>query len=142
MFEENIAVSRRLVTEALGEGKVELIDELCAENYVGHDPLTGDQDRDAAKQSIIGYKSAFPDLSFTVDDAFIADDKVVLRWTGNGTFENALMGIEPTGERGEPISGITIDRFEDGLVVESWNQWDTLRFMRNLGAVGAGTATA
>lgn len=142
MFEENIAVSRRLVTEALGEGKVELIDELCAEDFVGHDPLTGDQDREAAKRSAAGYKSAFPDLSFTVDDAFIADDKVVLRWTGTGTFENALMGIEPTGESGEPISGITIDRFEDGIVVESWNQWDTLRFMRNLGAVGAGVETA
>jgi predicted ester cyclase len=136
MLEENIGVSQRLLTEVFGEGKLELIDEYCAENYVGHDPLSGDQDREASKQQITDYRNAFPDLAFTVDDVFAADDKVVMRWTGNGTFENALMGIEPTGTSGDPVHGITIDRYEDGLVVESWNQWDTLTFMRNLGVVG------
>ncbi len=52
------------------------------------------------------------------------------------------MGLQPTGERGTPIAGITIDRFEDGLIVESWTQWDTLQFMRDLGAVPEGAASA
>jgi predicted ester cyclase len=142
MSEENIEVSRRLVSEAFGEGKVELIDEHVAESFVGHDPLLGDEDREASKQSIVNYRAAFPDLSFTVDDAFAADDKVVIRWTAQGTFENALMGIEPTGERGDPVSGITIDRYEDGELVESWTHWDALLFMRNLGVVGDAAATA
>ena len=37
--------------------------------------------------------------------------------------------------KGEPVSGISINRFEDGKVAESWTQWDTLRFMRNIGAI-------
>ena len=142
MFEENIAISQRLVTEAFGAGKLELVDEFCTEDFVGHDPLLGDEDREASKQSIANYRAALPDLTFTVDDAFAAGDKVVIRWTGEGTFEGPLMGIEPTGERGEPVSGITIDRFEDGRIAESWTHFDTLRLMRNLGAVGAGAATA
>ena len=38
--------------------------------------------------------------------------------------------------------GITIDRYEGDRVAESWTGWDTLRFMRNLGAVGEGAAAA
>ena len=28
-----------------------------------------------------------------------------------------------------------MSRFEDGKVAETWTQWDTLRFMKNLGAI-------
>jgi predicted ester cyclase len=136
MFEENIATSQRLLTETFGEGNVDLIDELSTDSYVGHDQLSGDQDREASKQSVLDYRGAFPDLTFTVEDAFAADDKVVIRWSAVGTFENALMGIEPTGETGDPVRGITIDRYEDGRVAESWTSWDTLTLMRNMGVVG------
>jgi predicted ester cyclase len=136
MFEENLATPQRLLTETFGKGNVDLIDEHSTENYVGHDQLSGDQDLAASKQSVLDYRGAFPDLTFTVEEAFAADDKVVMRWSAVGTFENALMGIEPTGETGEPVRGITIDRYEDGLVAESWTSWDTMTFMRNLGVVG------
>jgi steroid delta-isomerase-like uncharacterized protein len=142
MFEQTVAVSQRLLTEAFGEGKLELIDELCTEDFVGHDPLQGQQDREAVKATISTYRQAFPDLAFTIEDAFAAGDKVVIRWTGTGTFENELMGMQPTGERGDPVEGITIDRFEDDQIAESWTQWDTLRFMRDLGAIPEGVATA
>ena len=133
--QENIAVSRRLVEDAFGGGNLDLIDELSTEHYVDHDPMLGDQDRESVKQTIAGYREAFPDLAFTVKDVFAADDKVVIRWRAEGTFEHAFLGQEPTGEKGEPVEGIGIDRFEDGKIAESWGQWDTLRFMRNIGAV-------
>lgn len=142
MFEQTIASSQRLITEAFGEGKLDLVDELCAEGFAGHDPIQGEQDRDAVKATISQYRRAFPDLSFTIEDAIAADDKVIIRWTGTGTFENELMGMQPTGERGAGVEGITIDRFEDDLIVESWTQWDTLQFVRDLGAIPEGAATA
>ena len=45
------------------------------------------------------------------------------------------MGLQPTHEVGDPVRGITIDRYEGGKIVESWSQWDTLTFMRNVGAI-------
>ena len=85
---------------------------------------------------------AFPDLEMTVLDCFAAGDKVVCRWSAVGTFESELMGQEPTGEKGEPVEGISIDRFdEDGKVVEAWGQWDVVRFMRNIGAIPDEVAT-
>jgi steroid delta-isomerase-like uncharacterized protein len=135
MSEENIAASRRVLDEAFSQGNLDVIDEVCAEGYVDHDPIMGDQSADAVKETISSYRAAFPDLSFTVDDIFAAGDKVVTRWTGSGTFENEFMGQAPTGEKGDPISGVGIDRYEDGKIVESWGQWDTLGFMRNIGAI-------
>jgi steroid delta-isomerase-like uncharacterized protein len=133
MSQTNIETSKRVILEAFGDGRTEILDEVCAADFVDHDPIQGDQDAESVKQRITEYKGAFPDLEFTIEDAFAADDKVVLRWSGQGTFENDFMGQEPTHEKGDPIRGISIDRFdENGKIVEAWAQWDVLTFMRQL----------
>jgi steroid delta-isomerase-like uncharacterized protein len=134
---DQLDASKRLIEEAFNRGNLDVIDELCTEDFVGHDALTGDQDREAAKGSMSMYRSAFPDLHFSIEDAFEAGDKVVIRWTGEGTFENELMGLQPTHERGEPVSGINIDRYEGGRIAESWSCWDTFQLMKDIGAVPA-----
>ena len=135
MSEENIAASRRVLDEAFSQGNLDVVDEVCADGYVDHDPIMGDLGADAVKETIRSYREAFPDLTLTVEEIFEAGDKVVTRWTGTGTFENEFMGQAPTGEKGDPIGGIGIDRYEGGKIVESWGQWDTLAFMRNIGAI-------
>jgi steroid delta-isomerase-like uncharacterized protein len=136
MAQENLAASRRVIEEAFGEGDLAVLDQVCAEGFVGHDPIMGDQDREAVKQTIASYREAFPDLSFTIEDIFAVDDKVVMRWRAVGTFQNEFMGLQPTGERGDPVEGISIDRFDaDGKIAEAWGQWDTLTFMRAIGAI-------
>jgi hypothetical protein len=48
------------------------------------------------------------------------------------------MGQQPTGEKGDPTEGIAIDRYdEDGKLAETWNQWDTLGFMREIRMIPA-----
>jgi steroid delta-isomerase-like uncharacterized protein len=135
MSEENIATSRRGIEETFNRGNLDVIDEISADNFVDHDPLLGDQDKDALKETIAGYREAFPDIHITVEDIFAAGDKVVMRWSGEGTFENEFMGLQPTGQKGDPVRGISIDRFEGGKIAESWGQWDSLTLMRNMGAV-------
>jgi len=136
MSQANIETSKRVILEGFGEGNADLLDEVCAEGFVDHDPIQGDQDKESVKQRIREYKAAFPDLEFTIDDIFAADDKVVIRWSGEGTFENEFMGQQPTGEKGDPIRGIGIDRFDaDGRIVEAWAQWDVLTFMRQIGLI-------
>ena len=135
MSVENTNTVRRLFEEAWSQGKIELFDELCSEGFVDHDPLLGEGDRQALKDRVSSYRAAFPDLTFTIEEIFAAGDRVITRWSGVGTFENELMGFAPTGEKRDPIEGIGISRFDDGKVVETWTQWDALRFMKNLGAI-------
>jgi predicted ester cyclase len=133
MSEANVETSRRVIQEGFGEGNTEVLDEVCAAGFVDHDPIQGDQDVESVKERIREYKAAFPDLEFTIEEIFAVDDRVVVRWSGQGTFENEFMGQEPTHEMGDPIRGIGIDRFdEDGKIVEAWAQWDVLTFMRIL----------
>jgi len=139
---ENINTARRLFEEAWSQGKIERFDELCSEGFVDHDPLLGEADRQALKDRVSTYRAAFPDLTFTIDEIFAAGDRVIMRWSAVGTFENELMGFAPTGEKRDPIEGIGISRFEGGKVVETWTQWDTLRFMKDLGAIPQDAAAA
>jgi predicted ester cyclase len=134
MSQANIETARRVIEEAFGGGKLEILDEVCAEGFVDHDPIQGDQDLEGVKRTIGGYREAFPDLTFTIEEIFAADDKVVTRWRAEGTFENEFMGQQPTHEKGDPVTGIGIDRFDaDGKIVEAWGQWDVLTFMRDIG---------
>jgi steroid delta-isomerase-like uncharacterized protein len=135
MSEQNIASSKRIFEEAWSNGDLDVIDELVHPDSVDHDPM-GDRDVDGVKEAIQGYRAAFPDLTITIDDIFAVDDKVVIRWTADGTFEREFMGQQPTGEKGQPVEGIAIDRYnEDGQLVESWGQWNVLTFMQNIGLV-------
>jgi steroid delta-isomerase-like uncharacterized protein len=135
MSEANAQVSRRLLEEAFGQGRVELVDEHVAADAVDHDPANPEDVRGPAglKEQILMYRAAFPDLQFTVEDIIDQDDRVVIRWSSRGTHQGELMGLAPTGKI-VTVTGISIDRFADGKVAESWTNWDVLGLMRQLGA--------
>jgi steroid delta-isomerase-like uncharacterized protein len=140
---QNAETSRRFIEEAFNDGNLDVIDEVTADGFVNHDPLAGDQDAQAGKQQIAAYRAAFPDIHITVEDVIEAGDQVCMRWTGEGTFENEFMGLQPTGQKGDPVRGISIDRFDaDGKIAESWSQWDTLTLLRNVGAIPEEAAAA
>jgi steroid delta-isomerase-like uncharacterized protein len=136
MLEANKAISRRLVEEAFNDGRLEVVDELIAPTFVNHDPsVTGDMvGPEGTKQLIEGYRTAFPDLRITVEDQLAEGDRVATRWTATGTHQAELLGIAATGKQAT-ITGLTIDRIEDGKIVESWNNWDTLGMLQQLGVV-------
>ena len=130
--------SRRLLEQTFNDGNLELIDQLVAPDAVNHDPATPAQMRELGgrelfKGTVSMYRAAFPDVRIVVDDVIAADDKVVLRWHSEGTHRGELAGLAPTGARAS-VTGIGIDRWKDGKVVEAWTEWDNLGLARQLGA--------
>lgn len=130
--------SRRILEEGFNEGKLDLADQLISPQAVNHDPgeparMRGLRGPEVFKQTVGMYRSAFPDVRITVDDVIAVGDEVVLRWHSEGTHRGELEGLAPTGARGS-VTGISIDRWEDGKVVESWSEWDNLGLARQLGA--------
>jgi len=134
-------MSRRLIEEAFGRGNFDVFDEICAEEYRAHDPLTGDSDRAGEKQNCRMYKTAFPDLKPLILTAYTDGEVCVSHWRMTGTHQKELMGIKPTGTRCT-VEGITIDRFKGGKIVEAWTQWDALGLMRQMGVSPTVGATA
>jgi steroid delta-isomerase-like uncharacterized protein len=135
MSEENKAIARRFF-ELWEKGDLDALEEVLAPDSVDHDPYNphGQEGLEGGKKTIAMYRAAFPDTSFTIDDQVADGDKVVTRWTATGTHEGELMGVPPTGTKSS-VTGITIDRIENGKIVEGWTSWDTLGLMRNIGAI-------
>ena len=65
-------------------------------------------------------KSAFPDMTFTVELLIESDDLVVSNWTVRGTHTGtAFYDLAPSGEP-VTINGTAILRIRDGRIVEHW----------------------
>ncbi len=82
MSAANKALARRIVEEAFTAGRLEVVDELVARDYVGHDPSLPEDARgpEGVKELIAGYRVAFPDIRVTVEDQIAEGDMVVTRW--------------------------------------------------------------
>ncbi len=137
--EQNKAIVRRLIEEPW-KGDMRVVDELIDPSYVGYDPSIPEPLRgpDGFKENVSTYRAAYSDARITVDDQIAEGDKVASRWTARGTQTGEVAGIAPTGKQ-VTVSGLTISRFEDGMVVEEWTTWDTLGMLVQLGAIPAPT---
>ncbi len=135
MSEENKALARRWA-DIFAQGNLDLVDEIYAPDFVGHDPAMPEDIRgvEGARDFYSMYRSAFPDAEITIEDQLAEGDKVATRWTGRGTHEGELMGVSPSGNRVE-VAGITISRIEGGKVAEEWDIYDALGMMQQIGAV-------
>jgi steroid delta-isomerase-like uncharacterized protein len=132
-------LAHRYFDEFCSGRQLNIANELFTSNHVFHDPaipgvLPGPE---GMKQTIAVYHQAFPDAHWQIDDMLATDDTVVTRWTGSGTQTNALAGnppIPPTGKR-VIVAGITIQHIAGGKIAESWEVWDTLGMLRQLGVI-------
>ncbi|MDP8901548.1 MAG: ester cyclase [Actinomycetota bacterium] len=136
MSEENKALARRWFEELFNAQNLDVADEITAQDSVNHDPLlTGlPSGPEGSKHVVNLYHGAFPDAQITVEDAIAEGDKVVTRWTGRGTHQGEFMGVAPSGNRVE-VAGITINRVSGGKIAETWNIYDALGMMQQIGAM-------
>lgn len=132
---QNQTLVRRFFDEMCNQRKLNVADELFAPNHAYHDPQapTG-PGPEGVKQVISTYQTAIPDAHWNIVETIVADNVIVTRWEGSGTQKKELNGIPPTGKFVK-VQGIWIHRFKDNKIVESWNAWDTLGMLQQLGVV-------
>ena len=78
-------------------------------------------------------------MKLTIDEQIAEGDKVVTRWTADGTHRGELMGLAGTGKR-VSVQGVVISRLKEGQIVEDYETYDVHGMMRQLGAVKAAAA--
>ena len=132
--EANKITVRRLYDEVMSQGKLALVDQICTPD---HDYFTpgvpgGVRGRESLKDLIEAYRRAFPDLTFTVEDLVAEGDRVVARYSGQGTQRGELMGISPTGKH-VTLTGIAVRRFVNGRIDETREEYDALGLLYQLG---------
>ena len=137
MSEENKAIARRAIEEVFSaQGNLDVADEIFAPNYVHHDPASPEDIRgpEGAKEFAGMYRSAFPDVRLSTQDQIAEGDMVATRWVASGTHEGEIMGIAPSGNR-VTVAGTSIDRIVDGKIEETWDNYDALGMMQQIGAI-------
>ncbi len=133
--EANKAVARRFFTEVWGGGSEAVAQELLSEAYVGH--MTGSPaplNRAGWLEFFRGFRVAFPDAEFTIEDVIGEGDRVVMRLTMRGTHRGVFNGITPTG-KAVVVAGVSIERIVNGQIVEGWVTNDALGMLQQLGVV-------
>jgi steroid delta-isomerase-like uncharacterized protein len=120
------------VFEIWSKGSVELIDDLFADNFVGHFPEGTVHGREGLQAEVIAHRTAFPDWTEEVEDTIADRDRVVIRFTSRGTNLGDFLGNPPTRNRVE-VSEVAIFRLSDGKIVEQWVYPDILSMQRQLG---------
>jgi predicted ester cyclase len=129
------ALVRSYIEEVWTRGTLDAVDIYFSPNYRRHLSLTADPLLlDGQKQRLAGFRSAFPDVTITIEDIFAEDNYVIFRSTMHGTHLGVFQGIEPTGK---PIivSLIDIIRVEHGKFIEHWGGPDLFDLLKQLGAV-------
>ena len=135
---ENRAIGRRVLLELWGEGKLELADRLYAPNYIDHVGKGPEPSRvsgpDGIKQAVMVFRTAFPDLTYTVEDEMAERDLVLTRFSARGTNTGPFLGHKPTG-RAVTYTGFDMNRIVGGKIVESWVYYDAVGPLQQLGLV-------
>lgn len=78
---------------------------------------------EGTRRSIELYRSVLADLDVEVEEQVVDGDRVTSRFVVTGR----------CGSRRVRFNGITISRFEDGMIVEDWSVTDTLGLLRQVG---------
>ena len=133
-IEENKVLLRRLFEEVWNQGNLATVDELLAADYVLHDPAMLIRGPEGFKAYVSAFRVAFPDLHATIEDQIAQDDKVAMRFTVRATHKGEFQGLPPTGKQ-ITLSGINIQRFVDGKIVENWVNLDALGLLQQLGVL-------
>lgn len=120
--EGNKVLVRRLVEQAVGEGKIEIVDEIAAGEFA-----------QAAKAWVQPFRSAFPDFEMEIVELIGEGQKVVGHFKCSGTHQGEWLGVPATGRRFERVDEIYIFDVKDGRLVAAVGVEDNLTRMTQLG---------
>lgn len=124
--EEAKNVLRRLFGEVLSEDKIDLIDELYAEDYEFDAPALSanagptQSGREAFKARVKAFRSAFPDVVYEIQN-IVSDGKIVAtKFQFGGTHAGPFAGFAATNRKAY-VTGIHYTLLNDqGKIKKTW----------------------
>jgi steroid delta-isomerase-like uncharacterized protein len=135
MSATNRAVIQRFIEEILNQKKLDVADEIVAENFVELDPFPGQgPGRQGLKDVLSMFIDGFPDMHWVIEEQIAEGDKVMTRFTWAGTHQGAFMGIPATGKPVK-VKGVVIDRVVGGWMVDSRILMDSMGMLQQLGVL-------
>ncbi|MGH8265116.1 MAG: ester cyclase [Steroidobacteraceae bacterium] len=114
-------------------GKLDALDAIVAPNYKRHGTGQATDDLVAFKKIVNDFRTAYPDLKVTIDDAYYVQDRGFYLWTVTGTNTGAGPEAQPPTGKSVKVSGMSVVRYEDGKIADEGLYYDQLDFNQQLG---------
>jgi steroid delta-isomerase-like uncharacterized protein len=122
------------IETVLNSGQIDATDDYFCSDMVEEVPLPGQGPGIPGLKDVLrGMRTAFPDMRWVVEEQIESGDKVVSRFTWQGTHRSTFMGV-PATERVVTVWGMVIDRFEGDKIKSTRIIMDALGLMAQLGA--------
>jgi len=138
MAEEYESFMHRWFEEVWNQGSEDAIDEMLAEDGIGHglptdngEPIRGPKD---FKPFFKRFREAFPNIKVVVGETVSDGEKIASVCHVSGLHEGEGIGLSPTNQPVD-FTGIVIVKLRDGKIIESWNSFDFMRMYTQLGAL-------
>jgi predicted ester cyclase len=128
---ENKERIRALYEDCINPGRLDMLDELIAPDFIGPKGELGPRE---FRASIDTVRMGFPGVRFEIEDLFGEGDKVAVRWTFHARHGGHFAGLPPSGTRVSQ-AGHVIYQLRDGQIVRAWLQVDRLGVLQQIGAV-------
>jgi predicted ester cyclase len=119
---DNKQLVARLVTEAVGNHNLEVLEEIAAGPFA-----------EVARRWVAPFRGAFPDFAMDIVELIAEGDKVVAHFRCSGTHRGEWLGVPPTGRRFEKVDEVYIFEIRDGRLVSALGVEDNLSRLRQLG---------
>ena len=132
--EQNKAISRRIPVEVFEQGRLAVVDEICAPDLIEHGtPPPGiPAGREGIKAIASALRKGFPDLTYKVDLQIADGDFVAGYVTVSGTHTGEAFGMPATGKHAEWTESHIV-KLVNGKITEHWGVIDQLGMLRQLG---------
>lgn len=138
MPQEYETFMHRWFEEVWNQGREDAIDEMFAEDGIGHglptdngEPIRGPKD---FKPFFKKFREAFPNIKVVVGETVSDGEKIASVCHVSGFHEGEGIGLSPTNQPVD-FTGIVIVKLRDGKIVESWNSFDFMTMYAQLGAL-------
>jgi len=132
MATDNKTLARRLIEEVWNKGNYGVIDELYDPQFTSEDPMLGTADLNGFRETVKGYRTAFPDLKVEILSLVSEGNFVATRWRCTGTHRGPLLGMAPTGKVAV-TNGVDIAEVRNGKIISDYTMFDSLTLLRQLG---------
>jgi steroid delta-isomerase-like uncharacterized protein len=127
-------VVRRFYEQMCNGRRNDLAAELFTDDHVLHDPQVPAGPGPTGMVEAVSVYQRGVDGHWQIEEIRSSGDTVTVRWTGTGRHVAEINGLAPTG-RTIRVDAICVHRMRDGRIAETFEVWDTLTFLRQLGAV-------
>jgi len=121
-----------LIERSFHEHSLEQLDVLIHPNLVVHAPVPMEQGAEAFKRALASTREAFPDMKIHIEAGATQEGLMFRHWSMTGTHQGTFLGFAATGRK-IVLTGVDIERLENGKIVEHWTFWDRMSLIEQLG---------